>query len=290
MSALVRRFEREVHVHLLARLDAIRDAASRFRLTAAALVEAVLRIDERALIRDQPLDTVVVAAFLIRREREDDVAIGHESLLLHAQEVGDEDRGHRLVVGRASAIVVTVLFDELERIEIGRPVFFLGFDDVDVRKEQKRLQTRRATPSVSHDEVAFARVRTADEDVGGRKPRSPKTRGHRLGGNGGAADAVRRVDFNELLVDVVRELLVRRPHLGGDRCLPQQTQRRRSGDGQPANRGRGWHPQRISRRAFQNPSAAGDHRTGRPVRRASPLPLQAVCGEHRMGLFGGQDP
>ena len=98
-------------------------AAYRLCLPAAAFVQAELGVDELAVILDQPLDAVVVAALLIGGQRENDVALGHEVLLLHAQQVGDEDRGHRLVVGGAAAVEVAVLFDELERIEIGRPVF-----------------------------------------------------------------------------------------------------------------------------------------------------------------------
>ena len=47
-----------------------------------------------------------VADFLVRLQRDDDVALGHEALLLIADQVGDEDGRHELVVGGAAAVEV----------------------------------------------------------------------------------------------------------------------------------------------------------------------------------------
>ena len=52
--------------------------------------------------------------------------------------------GHRLVIARAACVEPAILFDELEGV--ARPVFALGFDDVDVCEQQNRLGVPVADP------------------------------------------------------------------------------------------------------------------------------------------------
>ena len=71
-----------------------------------------------------------------------------------------------------------------ERIEIGRPVFLLRLDDVEVREEEDRLAAGAGAAAIADDEIALARIRTADEDVRRREPGGAEPRGHRLGRRG----------------------------------------------------------------------------------------------------------
>src|SRR5207247_1657114 len=87
------------------------------------------------------------AAFLVSRERQDHIAIGREPFLLQADEIRDELGGHRLVVARAAAVEEAVLLEERERVE--RPVFALGFDDVEMRQQENRLSARFAPEAQS---------------------------------------------------------------------------------------------------------------------------------------------
>ena len=122
-------------------------------LAPSAFVQAELGVDQLALVLQQPLDAVVrPAAFLVRRERDDDVAIGLEAFALVANQVRDPDRRLRLVVAGAAAVEVAVLLGERERIHA--PVFALRFHDVGVREQQDadaagrcRDSARRGSPS-----------------------------------------------------------------------------------------------------------------------------------------------
>src|SRR5918994_6900583 len=114
MAALVADFQIEVAIELLGGLHGIEQLLAGTLASAAAFVQAELGLDERAMLVDQPRDAVVVAAFFVCRERDDDVAPGLQAFLSIADQVGDEDRGHRLVVGGAAAVVIAVALDELE--------------------------------------------------------------------------------------------------------------------------------------------------------------------------------
>ena len=104
----------------------------------AALVQRQFRVDQFAMILEQPIDAVVgAAAFFVGGERHDDVAVGLETLSLVANQVRDPDGRLRLVVAGAASVEEAVLFGELKRIHA--PVFALGFDNVGVGEEQERL-------------------------------------------------------------------------------------------------------------------------------------------------------
>jgi len=65
-----------------------------FEFATAALVDRKLCIDQFAVVPQKPFNAVVLAAFFIRRERDDDVALGDKSFLLQMNQRGDPDRRH----------------------------------------------------------------------------------------------------------------------------------------------------------------------------------------------------
>ena len=222
VAALVFDFEREVARHLLGGLHAVEEGPSAALAPAAALVDAELGVHQFAVVRDEPRRAVETAALLVRRQRDDDVAVWAEALLPVAYEVGDEDGGHRLVVNRAAPVVVAVALRELEGVEVGRPVLTLRLDHVEVR--EKKYGAARARAAQARDDVAFARVAGMDEHlhVTGREPRRAQTRRHLLRGLGRVAHRVGRVRLDQLFVDVEEELLVRAER----RRLPLRCRRR----------------------------------------------------------------
>ena len=117
MAAFIADLQPEIDYVLLADLHVIRQSLAIRHLTPAALVEAKLSLDQIAPVLDQPIDAVVrPAAFLIRRERDDDVAVRAKSFLLVADEIRDPQRGLGLVVRGAAAIEEAGAFVKLERI------------------------------------------------------------------------------------------------------------------------------------------------------------------------------
>ena len=130
MSTGIRGLEREVGDLLLTRLHVVRDLAPLFHTAAATFVQRVLGRQQLGTVREEPGHTVRGPAFFVRRERDDDVAVGHDALGLHAEEDREMDRALILVVGDAAAIEGAVLLDELERGE--RPVLRIRLDHVDV--------------------------------------------------------------------------------------------------------------------------------------------------------------
>ena len=162
------------------------------------------------MIFQKPVDAVRASAFFVSRQRHDDVAIGFEVFLFHANHRHHEECVSRFHVDRAAAVEVAVFFDEFERID--GPIFAARFHDVEVADHQNRFASAGAVEA--RDEVSFSRIRTTDVEVGLGIAGIAKTLGHRFGGNGGAADRIGGVDFDELLVDVAGEL-VRGSELSG---------------------------------------------------------------------------
>ena len=66
----------------------------------------------RMVISEKPLNTVMLAAFFIGGERDNNVALGNESFLFQMNQGGDPDRGHCLVVAGAAAVEIIALLGE----------------------------------------------------------------------------------------------------------------------------------------------------------------------------------
>src|SRR5262245_53410559 len=212
VSARIARLDAEILVHLLARLHLVDQVLAFAHLTRSAFVQRELRVDELAAVLDQPVDAVEAAAFFVRREGENEIAVRSKALLLQANQIRRDDRRHRFVVARAAAVEESVLLEEDERIE--RPVLAPRLDDVEVREEEEWLA--RAGPAIARDQIVLARIGAREHHVRRGESGGLQPRGHGLGGLGDAAGRrVGRVDLDELLENLARTA-VRRRGLGGD--------------------------------------------------------------------------
>ena len=115
--------------------------------SAAAFVQRIGGVDLLPVVGDEPAYTVRRSTLFVGREHEEDVAVRDVALLLETQQVGDEDRAHRLVVARAASVVVAVALRELERVDVGRPIALQRLDDVEMREQQGSACARRCRGS-----------------------------------------------------------------------------------------------------------------------------------------------
>src|SRR6516162_1594859 len=106
------------------------------------------------MIGEKPMDaqSIGIEDLFVRFQGDDDVPIGLKPLLPVADKGGDKGRSHELVVGCSPPIEITILLHKLERI--GRPVFSLGRDNVEMSEQQDRFTGAAATKP--GDEIAFA--------------------------------------------------------------------------------------------------------------------------------------
>ena len=188
-------FELKVLHLLFARLNVVRQFLAILDPSTAAFVEGELSVDQVAVVLDQPIHAVRRAAFFVGGERHDDVAIRHELLGLEAHDEGEMDRTIIFVVADAATIEGGVLLNE--RVGRQRPVFRLGFYDVNVREQQHGLFAELLAAEAGN-QVAFARRVGEDGDVGVRKASGFEVLGHGLSGGKRGAVALLRVDFDQL--------------------------------------------------------------------------------------------
>ena len=204
VAAFVADFETEIHDVFFADLQIVGDMFSIDGFAPATFIETKFRVDQIAMILDEPVDAVErTAAFFIGGEGDDEVAVGNESFLFVLNQIGDPDGGLGFVVAGAAAIEVTVLFEELKGID--GPVFALGFNDVNMGKQEERLALAGAV--IAHNEIELFGAGAIEEDVF-----VGKARGFEAGGGGfrdGRGGACREAggNFDELFVDVAGELL-----------------------------------------------------------------------------------
>ena len=122
---------------------------------------------------------------------------------LESQQGGDPDGRLRLVVRRAAAVEVAVLFEKYERVD--RPILAPGLDHVDVGQQQDRLARARA--AIAHHHVGLGRDRAAHKNVGGREAGGSEAGRDRLGDGRGAAGGEPGLHLDHLLVDLPRQSL-----------------------------------------------------------------------------------
>jgi hypothetical protein len=106
MPAAVGGPQREVGRDLLRRLHRVEQVLALAQRPAAPFVDDHGGINQLAVVLRQPIHAVERPALLIGGEGDDDVAVRDVAFLLHPEDVGHEDRRHRLVVGGPASVVV----------------------------------------------------------------------------------------------------------------------------------------------------------------------------------------
>jgi hypothetical protein len=194
----------KIHDVFFADLQIVGDVLSVDDFAPAAFVETKFRVDQVAMILDEPGNAVEWASPLfVGGEGDDDVAVRNEALFFELDEVGEPDGGLRLVIPGTAAVKVAVFFVELERIHA--PVFALGFDDVYVREEKKRLAFAGAV--IVNDDIFFLGTGAAEEDIGIGKASGSEASCSGFGHGSGRTGSEAGLNFDELFVDVVSESL-----------------------------------------------------------------------------------
>ena len=194
-----------IRVELLARVDGEDGRFALVQLHAAAIgIEDVFGLDEIAMILNQPVDAVGLAALLVRGKREDDVAVGAKAFTMQTEKRLHQDGIGLLHVLRAAAIVVAVLGQELKGV--GRPVVTTCFDDIQVADEQNGLFA--TGPVIAHNKILLAIIGAEQLHVRCREAGGKESLLHGLRGIGNAAYGVGRVDVNELAEDIDRLFVV----------------------------------------------------------------------------------
>jgi hypothetical protein len=88
---------------------------------------------------EQPLDAVIIAAFFVGGEGQNQIAGRLPPFLLQPDKVGHQNGVAVFDVAGAAAIKVAVQFRELEWIKIGRPILFEGLHYVEMSEEKNRF-------------------------------------------------------------------------------------------------------------------------------------------------------
>ena len=176
------------------------------------------------MVLEEPAGAVMggVREFFIRGQRQDDVTLGRRALGPQADEGGDEDRGHGLVVDGAARAEKAIGLLQGEGVK--GPVFAPGLHHIHMGHEQHGPFGART--SQSRHQIALARARREHLHIGCRKACIKQALAHGLGGDQRIARGLRRVDFDELSVDRPKQRFVR---MGGR--LRAGGQGQRAGDG-----------------------------------------------------------
>src|SRR5947209_13121188 len=186
-------------------------------------IDAIFRVNPVAMLVQQPVNSVERATLLIGGQRKNQVAVRQIAFFFQADEIGNENGIAVLHVLGSAAVKVAVFFDEFEWI--GGPILAVRFDDVQVPDEQDGLAISGSVKA--NDEVLLPLVGTGDVEVLLSETRFEQTAGQRFGGGRHIADGVRRIDLNELLENIARQLLclIRTLRSSPERAARDQTER-----------------------------------------------------------------
>ena len=141
----------------------------------AIMIEYELRVDQIAMVLQQPVHSIRLAAFLISSQGQNDVAIRNEALLFHANQRRDHDGVATFHVLGAAAIKVAVLLDKLEWVR--SPVLAPGFDHVEMSNQQHRLVLARTVQARNYVFLAIIRAKNMDIAVGKSRISEPLRHG-----------------------------------------------------------------------------------------------------------------
>src|SRR5207244_12147556 len=125
---------------------------------------------------EQPVNAIRSAAFFVRSQRENQIAVRQVTLFLQADETCHQQSIARLHVFSATAVKIAILFNKNKRI--GGPVFASRLNDVQMSNEQNWLA--RASAMVTNDEIFFVTARTGSLNVFFLKSGFTQAFGHRL--------------------------------------------------------------------------------------------------------------
>ena len=203
MAAFVVHFQLIIQVYFFARLDCHDGISAVFDIPAAAVgIDAIFGINEIATVRQQPLNSIGVAALFIFRERDNNVADRHKAFLLQSNEIRDKRCVIAFHVGCSAPVKIAFAFQELERIN--GPILSKGFNDIEVPDKKDRRTAPFA--SIANDKIHMLRLRPDDLNIAFGKTRCSQSCSHCLSGFG-AAELRRRVDLNQLLKYLACRLL-----------------------------------------------------------------------------------
>ena len=160
------------------------------------------RVNQVAVLLEQPRHAVRVAGLLVGGKRGDDVVLRHDAFLLQTDEVGEHRGGLPLHVNGAAPVEPALPLGELKWIE--RPVLAPGFDHVKMSDEQD--SSAHTSTAQTHDDVRLLRMSRRGQQihVSGQESGSERPRGHRLR-RARRAMRLRRVDRHEFAEDVATE-------------------------------------------------------------------------------------
>src|SRR6266852_9407758 len=115
MAAIALYFQTEIDVVFFAGLPAQKQALAFVALKATGVgVDAVFSVAQRVVLLDEPLDTIVVAAFFVGGKRQDHVAVRRPAFFLEPNKICDQDRVAIFYVRRAPAVKIAIHFIQLK--------------------------------------------------------------------------------------------------------------------------------------------------------------------------------
>src|SRR5258708_6756217 len=115
------------------------------------------------MILQKPIHSVEDSTLFVRGERENDIALGHITLSLKANQCSDQNGIVDLHVLSAASIEVTILLNELERI--GAPIAAQSLDNIQMANNQNRLERAGTTSPQTRNQVTLAFVWTQHADI-----------------------------------------------------------------------------------------------------------------------------
>ena len=167
VPARIGHFELVIGVQFFGRVDGHHRGPSRARVNSAAVgVERELRVNQIAMIAQQPFDTVRATGFFVGRERQNDVPVGMKILFAQTNERRDHDGVGRFHVLRAAAVEISVAFEKMKRID--RPFVAPRFDHIEMADQKD--WAARAGAAQSRHQVSFARIRAQHLRIARGKP------------------------------------------------------------------------------------------------------------------------
>ena len=206
----VQRFQLIIHVNFFAGLQSREQALVLVLFEFAAIqIDGVLRCDPVAVHGQQPIHAIGGAAFLVRSQREDQVAVGNIVFFLQANEARYQQSVAGLHVLGAAAVKIAVFLKKLKRI--GSPIFAARFHNIQMPDEENRLA--RAAAVIAKHQILFVSARAGNLNILFVESGFPQPLGHGFGGGAHVADGVGGVDLDQLLEDLARQALIFRRRL-----------------------------------------------------------------------------